>query len=188
MAARHRSLVALSGARQPMRASHILLRKVQSLGGGGGCVHAAMVTSSNGCGGTWARPACLQPLVVLAPSTSGGFPAWVASRAQPGRRARAMGAAACLCPLCRVWAGQAGCGQARLGGALHGAPHGLTTPCAGALWWGSHPIYRVFPPCDTRDLQRLPLDRWGCAYGIRVGVGVGVGCANGICVWVEVGG
>jgi len=26
-------------------------------------------------------------------------------------------------------------------------------------WWGGRPIHRVFPPCDTEDLQKLPLDR-----------------------------
>uniref|UniRef100_A0A7S3QMY8 GDP-Man:Man(3)GlcNAc(2)-PP-Dol alpha-1,2-mannosyltransferase n=1 Tax=Dunaliella tertiolecta TaxID=3047 RepID=A0A7S3QMY8_DUNTE len=28
-----------------------------------------------------------------------------------------------------------------------------------SLWWGGRPIYRVYPPCDTQDLQTLPLDR-----------------------------
>eukprot|EP00967_Tisochrysis_lutea_P091008 scaffold130432_cov24-Tisochrysis_lutea.AAC.1 len=27
-----------------------------------------------------------------------------------------------------------------------------------SLWWGGRPIYRVYPPCDTQDLQTLPLD------------------------------
>ena len=28
-----------------------------------------------------------------------------------------------------------------------------------SLWWGRQPPALVYPPCDTEELRRLPLDR-----------------------------